>query len=81
MDLLEDEPRDLSAHSSSKGDASAPRDIDGDVSAQKRQKRDASAHSDVGNRLNALFDSNRLQNSRLCRNRKSELHKFKLVNN
>jgi len=57
-DLLDDEPRDLSAQSSSKGDASAPMDIDGDVSAPKRQKRDASAHSDVGNRLNALFDSN-----------------------
>ena len=57
-DLLDDEPRDLSAQSSSKGDASAPMDIDGDVSAPKRQKRDVSAHSDVGNRLNALFDSN-----------------------
>ena len=57
-DLLDDEQRDLSAHSSSKGDASAPMEIDGDASAPKRQKRDTSAHSEVGDRLNALFDSN-----------------------
>ena len=37
-DLLDDEQRDLSAHSSSKGYSSALMDVVGDVSAPKRQK-------------------------------------------